>query len=144
MKSKKSLLPTILVSFGLLFSSATMVKATVDPEIDVKVTVTCVNTSASISPVANKTDVIVAVNATDTIVITLNGISEAKCDFSEKTHNVVLSATEALDKSFIDLPCETIGCPLSDDDMTVTISPMAASDAGIFEGVITLSLVENP
>jgi hypothetical protein len=143
MKSKKSLLPTILVSFGLLFSSATMVKATGDPEIAVRVEVTCENTPASISPVADKTAVTVAVNATDTIVITLDGIQEAKCDFSEKTHNVVLSATEDLDKSFIDLPCET-GCPLSDPNMTVTISPMAASDAGISEGVITLTLVENP
>lgn len=142
MRPKKSLLPTMLVSFALMFSSATMVIATAE-EITVNVTVTCATTNASFAPVADKTTVSVEVGATDSIVITLSGIEEAKCDLSQNTHNVVLSAAAELEESFISLPCKVTGCPLSDDDMTINISPMVALDAGTYNGVITLTLVEN-
>lgn len=168
MQPKKSLLPTILVSFGLLFSSATIALAsTTSFDVDVEVTCSALSTAA-IAPAidyASSNNVnqemaegvptgLIQINLdasvldSATLWIDLNSEAEIDCDGSTTYYDIDIGYTGTLaGEEFIDDDCNGLCSTATADDINdyfeVYFYPDYI-DAGSYTGTITVTLTDTP
>lgn len=167
MQPKKSLLPTILVSFGLLFSSATIALAsTTSFDVDVEVTCSALSTAAiapeidyaastsNVVPEMTVDDVQVAMINLDAsnnefakLVIEFNSESEIDCDESITFYEIDIGYTGTLaGREFIDDNCSGLCSTATADDgfdyFEVDFYP-EYDDVGSYTGTVTVTLTDN-
>lgn len=164
MRPKKSPLPTILVSFGLLFSSATIALAsTTSFDVDVEVTCSALSTAA-IAPEIDYTASTENVSETEdgqvatinldasldefaTLVVEFNSESEIDCEGSSTFYGIDIGYTGTLaGAEFIDDNCSGLCSTATADDgfdyFEVDFSP-GYDDMGSYTGKVTVTLTDN-
>lgn len=166
MQPKKSLLPTILVSFGLLFSSATIALAsTTSFDVDVEVTCSALSTAAiapeidypastsNVVPEMTMDGQVATINLDASkkefakLVIEFNSESEIDCDESFIFYVIDIGYTGTLaGEEFIDDNCSGLCSTSTPDDgfdyFEVEFYP-DTDDMGSYKGTVTVTLTDN-